>query len=120
MKINCICNTDGTSLWSSEVRPTRVWKLAIFCIDDDYSGGELRAFFVRRSWDTMKHGLIYTDRQWMKDFKAHLLSLGLALPAIKEVSYSEQGMQGDDYVSMDVGGKFIKEFIRLGGKINSL
>jgi hypothetical protein len=58
------------------------------------------------AWKTLDcdtDGLIYTDGQFMEDLVRFLASQGLAL----DVSYSEQGMQGDDYVSCDVAGKFI-------------
>jgi hypothetical protein len=35
--------------------------------------------------------------------------LGFSPDAILDVSYSEQGMQGDNYVSMDVGPQFLLE-----------
>ena len=35
--------------------------------------------------------------------------LGFGPDAILDVSYSEQGMQGHNYVSMDVGKQFILE-----------
>jgi len=50
-----------------------------------------------------KDGLIYTDGQFAEDLANFLVAHGLDAGA----SYSEQGMQGDDYVSLDVEGKFI-------------
>jgi hypothetical protein len=35
--------------------------------------------------------------------------MGFSTDAILHVSYSEQGMQGGNYVSMDVGSDFIQE-----------
>jgi hypothetical protein len=51
-----------------------------------------------------KHGLIYSDRQFEAELGAFLATIGLDG---EDVGYSEQGMQGDNYVSCDVGSKFL-------------
>jgi hypothetical protein len=43
----------------------------------------------------------------MRELQAYCNSIGLAGD---DVGYSEQGMQGDNYVSCDVGGKFIASY----------
>jgi hypothetical protein len=57
-------------------------------------------------------GLVYNDELWIKNFRAYLVSLGFTKVASKDVDYSEQGMQGDDYISLDIGTKFIKNFLK--------
>ena len=52
-----------------------------------------------------KHGLIYTDRQFLRELRAFLDAHGL--PGA-DVDYSEQGMQGDNYVSLDIGKDFLR------------
>lgn len=59
--------------------------------------------------DTTQHGIIYTDKNWIKDLKSYLTSLGYSNKAVKEVDYSEAGMQRTNYVSLDVGKVFLKE-----------
>jgi hypothetical protein len=66
--------------------------------------GELKVYFDE-SWNVAKDGLIYTDRQFEKDLKAFLKLHGLPE---RGVSYSEQGMQGTNYVSLDASDKFVK------------
>jgi hypothetical protein len=51
--------------------------------------------------------LIYTDRQFQNELRVFLNQHGLVGA---DVDYSEQGMQGDDYVSLDVGRKFLKSW----------
>ena len=58
----------------------------------------------------MQHGLIYTDAQFKRELRSFLETQGLDAT---DVSYSEQGMQGDNYVSLDVGDKFIASWIRV-------
>ena len=97
-------NTDGKGLWSDRAAAVKVTALNVPYIADDEEFGELRVYFDTDTWDTNEHGLIYTDRQFERELATMLLTMGLAG---RDVSYSEQGMQGDDYVSCDVGGKFL-------------
>jgi hypothetical protein len=70
--------------------------------------GELCVHFNTATWDTATDGLIYTDKQFMRELKELLTVQGYDA---SDVSYSEQGMQGDTYVSCDVGECFINSFM---------
>ena len=95
--------TGGDGLWSRFKRLVPVTRLELSANDEsDY--GELRVYFDVRNWNVNKLGLIYTDRAFMNSLQRRLDKMGLAGT---DVSYSEQGMQGDDYVSCDVGADFI-------------
>jgi len=63
--------------------------------------GELRVYFDESTWDVNKDGLIYTDPLFMKGLETILAIKGVPRGS---VDYSEQGMQGDDFVSCDVTG----------------
>jgi hypothetical protein len=102
--VNFTLQTDGSGLWSGESRRVQIVGLAMGYRSDENDFGELRVYFDVKTWDTEQHGLIYTDDQFMIELDAELSKLGLAGD---DVSYSEQGMQGDDYVSCDVGADFI-------------
>jgi hypothetical protein len=80
--------------------------------DEDRIFGELRVYFDIDTWDVNELGLIYTDGQFMGELRALLKAHGL--PG-DDVSYSEQGMQGDDYVSCDVGTKFYTAWMKKFG-----
>ena len=69
----------------------------------------MRVFFNTNTWDTNTDGLIYTDKQFMKELKELLVQKGFDT---SDLSYSEQGMQGDTYVSCDVGERFINTFMQ--------
>jgi hypothetical protein len=114
METTIILNTDGRGLWSRQSKPVTV--TGIDCIitkmeDEDRLFGELMVRFDTASWDTDKDGLIYTDDQFLKELHTFLKSLGFSNEASNDVSYSEQGMQGDNYVSLDVGMEFCEEWI---------
>ena len=106
-----ILNTGGGGYWSNTARAVLIKDIELGYIDDEFDPGksptfgELRVYFDTKTWNVRKLGLIYTDRQFERELREFLDSHGL--PG-KDVSYSEQGMQGDDYVSLDVGGKFLK------------
>lgn len=117
-------HTSGNCLWSDEEREVKVTGLALLSWNEDdpeFSGNELRICFDTRSWNTSRHGLIYTDKGWMRELVAHLNQLGF--PG-KAVDYTEQGRQGDNYVSCSVYGKnvkkFFKQWVALGYPINNI
>lgn len=117
VNINTVCTGDG--YWSS--RPLSRIKikeieLSVLVDDDDEEFdlfGELRAYFDKADWNPTTDGLIYTDSGWLRSFRFGLRQLGLSWDACHDVEYSEQGMQGAVYVSMDVGNTFIQEFRKI-------
>lgn len=123
MIVSIEANTNGKGHWSEEERVVQITKLEIGYSSlnyypEDTFHGELCAYFdpsgfTRGSWNVPGHGLIYTDRQWMKEFKAGMRAAGFSIKAVQNISYSEQGMQGDDYVSMDIGPAFYASWQRL-------
>lgn len=110
MQVNFVCNTNGSGLWSDVKKAVRILNIELNYISTNETHGELIAIFDTKSWNERSDGLIYTDRLWMKEFKENLLKLGFIQEAVNNIDYSENGMQGDDYVSMDVGEKFLKEW----------
>ena len=109
-----ILHTDGLrGLWSDVAKGVRITDMKIGYIDDDFESGkhptfgELRVYFDTETWDVSEDGLIYTDRGFLKELREFLDAHGLQGG---DVDYSEQGMQGDDYVSCDIGGKFLKSW----------
>jgi hypothetical protein len=105
LKVNATLHTCGDGYWSSKARAVRIKELRVPYIDEiDMDFGELRVYFDRNDWDVNSDGLIYTDSLFKKELKEFLTSIGIDA---SDVSYSEQGMQGDYYVSLDVGGKFL-------------
>jgi len=104
--------TDGNGYWSDKVKKVQVTKIELNYEDEPFDEGgdlygELRVYFDRASWEPNEDGLIYTDDQFMDDLKGCLEVAGLD---DADISYSEQGMQGADFVSCDVGQKFINSW----------
>src|SRR6185369_17165882 len=92
------CNTNGKGLWSSVQKLTHVHtvELHIWTEDEPPEHGEIRAYFNPKEWKHKKDGLIYTDEQWMKEFKKQFKSHFRIKRHVNllGISYSEQGMQG--------------------------
>lgn len=100
-------HTNGKGYWSKHAAAVRVTELKLGWIDEEEDYGELCVHFNTDDWRTDKHGLIYTDALFMQELQAYLASVGLDS---NDVSYSEQGMQGDNYVSCDVGAAFTASY----------
>jgi hypothetical protein len=96
-------NTNGQGLWSNVAKAVRVVDMRMSYISEEKDYGELRVYFDTRTWNVDTDGLIYSDRQFLQELNACLLQRGLA-----EASYSEQGLQGQDYVSLDVEQDFLQ------------
>ena len=97
-------HTDGRGHGSRVAKAVQITELTVPYINEEGDFGELRVHFNTDSWRVDKVGLIYTDKQFMIELQAYLNSIGLAGD---DVSYSEQGLQGDNYVSCDIGEEFI-------------
>ena len=99
-------NTNGKGYWSRAVKAVEIVDMRVTYINDERDFGELCVYFNTNTWDVNVDGLIYTDKQFRNELQAFLDAQGL--PG-KDISYSEQGMQGDNYVSMDiVSAKFLQ------------
>ena len=106
INLNAVLHTDGKGLWSSSKRAVRVTNIEWGYVCASAESGELRVYFDEDTWNTDLHGLVYTD----KLFKRELVNLLSDLGIRGDISYSEQGMQGFDYVSFDVVELLISSF----------
>lgn len=119
-------STAGNGLWSYESRKITHSRAELCLWGDqiyDYINrnqqikfAELRVYFPKKNWDVKKHGLIYTDRQWIKEFKKSLVKVGFSQKSVSPIYYTEQGMQGDNYVSIYVTSAFIKQIFKLNAQ----
>jgi hypothetical protein len=108
-KVNATLHTAGDGYWSRKQTAVEVTRLVLAYTNDEQDFGELRVYFNTNTWDVNKDGLIYTDSLFEAELCALLTQLGFDA---SDVSYSEQGMQGDTYVSCDVGECFINTFMQ--------
>ena len=106
-------NTNGRGYWSRKATAVAITKLDLQYINNERDFGELCVYFAQASWDVNTDGLIYTDKQFMQELRAYLQTIGFSEAEANDVNYSEQGMQTEDYVSCDVGAKFIAGLERL-------
>ena len=111
-------HTNGRGYWSTTAKAVDVEALDLQYITNDKDFGELCIHFATdelgaNCWDTATDGLIYTDKLFMSELRTYLQTVGFTEAEANDVSYSEQGMQSDNYVSCDVGAVFIAGLMRL-------
>lgn len=106
-----VFKTAGDGYWSNRKTQVSIVGISVFQSEDaENEFAELMVSFDIRDWDTQQHGLIYSDSQFLADLRQHFVDNGFSQDAANDVDYSEQGMQGDDYVSLDVGETFLREW----------
>ena len=95
-------HTAGTGYWSDVQRAVNISDITINGVNAEGDFGELCVHFTADTWDVNADGLIYTDPRFMDELRKLLVRVGFTKEEAADVSYSEQGMQGDDYVSCDI------------------
>ena len=107
--VNKFFNTCGDGYWSNIAKEVYVESICMAIstenINDEgeeaeYCDGDLQAYFTEETWND-SYGLIYTDSAFLECVHTALIKAGISIEAAEDVCYSEQGMQGDNYVSMD-------------------
>jgi hypothetical protein len=104
-----LLNTNGRGYWTRLALSVRITELTVPYINEDRDFGELRVHFNTDDWRTPKMGLIYSDPLFMKELQTYCTSIGLEG---LDISYSEQGMQGRNYVSCDVSKDFLDSWFK--------
>lgn len=107
MKLDAIVSTGGTGMWSDRACPVRLTGMELHWDEGD-ACGELRVYFDTRDWHTGRDGMIYTDAVFLDGLRQLLAGLGCVDSG--SVDYSEQGMQGSDWVSLDVSAESVPSF----------
>jgi hypothetical protein len=99
--VNKMFTTCGDGYWSTVAKEVFVESINMFINADKEDGdGDLQAYFTEETWND-RYGLIYTDSEFLACVHTALIKAGISIEAAEDVCYSEQGMQGDNYVSMD-------------------
>ena len=106
-----VFSTAGDGYWSNVSKDVEVTDMQLGYVSDEQDFGELRVYFDTATWNVNKDGLIYTDSKFKQDLMQFVKQQGLVV----DLCYSEQGMQGDNYVSLDVGAEFLDSWARKFG-----
>ena len=112
-KVIATLHTDGKGYWSNVKRAVDINDITISGISEDDRFGELCVYFTPETWDVNADGLIYTDYRFMDELRLLLQRAGFTAEEAACVDFSEQGMQGDDYVSCDIYDSAITAYKRL-------
>lgn len=102
--------TDGSGFWSDRSVTVGVTHLQVPYINEEETFGELCVYFNTNTWRIDRLGLIYGDHMWLNELCDALSERGYDT---SDIGYSEYGMQGDDYVSLDVGEKFLASWFKI-------
>lgn len=113
MKTFTTLHTGGSGCWSNTAKGVDITKIELHYCTAERDFGELSVYFTLDSWNNEKLGLIYSDQLFIQELVAYLQIIGFSETEANDIYYSEQGMQGDDYVSCDVGAPFIAGMTRL-------
>jgi len=118
IKVSATLNTNGRGYWSRTATAVDITKMDLQYCNNDKDFGELCVYFATddfsaNEWNTSTDGLIYTDKLFLQELRAYLQTIGFSEAEANDVSYSEQGMQTNNYVSLDVGALFITGLARL-------
>ena len=106
-----VFSTAGDGYWSNVSKDVEVTDMKLGYVSDEQDFGELRVYFDTATWNVNKDGLIYTDSKFKQDLMQFVKQQGLVV----DLCYSEQGMQGDNYVSLDVGKEFLDSWAQKFG-----
>jgi hypothetical protein len=101
-------HTAGDGFWSETAKEVRITEVRMTYIDPEEGYGLLNIYFNTDDWRPDRDGLIYTDSLFIKELRDFLTSQGYAGD---DVGYSEQGMQGDNFVNLDAGKAFADSYI---------
>jgi len=109
-------HVEGTGCWTSwsgDVTGTLKFKVTEPSVGP--SGTKYEGFaegrFYLDDWNN-ELGMIYTDPEFMNQLQNSLTGLGFINS--QDIDYSEAGMQGEDYVSMDASYDLTQQAIQLG------
>lgn len=104
-----IASTDGSSIWSGCKKTTKIKRIAFTSCSYEpdsryckpYLHVEARFYFTKKDWNIWNDGLIYTDYKWINQVRKKFNELDCVkgLTSKSSLQYTEQGMQGDNYVS---------------------
>lgn len=101
-----------------------VGRLVLAYVNDEGNFGELRVYHPK--WDATELEYIYdlaASSKWIAELRVQLLQFGFTEFELKSLDFSESGMQGRYYVSLDVnsgrginagcGKAFIEKFVSM-------
>lgn len=115
--LDLVLQTDGTGYWSKIKKKVKITHMEFTLSLNNY--GELQVFFDEDYWNTSSDGLIYTDKLFIEGLNNFFKKIGLS-EQYEFPDYSEHGMQGTDYVSLDIDRETMNELMRMSKLPKSL
>lgn len=116
-ELDLVLQTNGTGYWSKIKKKVKITHMEFVFTLNNYS--ELQIYFDEDYWNVESDGLIYTDELFLEGLNKFFKEIGLS-DEYSFPEYSEQGMQGSDYVSLDVERATIRELILMSKQPKTL
>ena len=105
--LDTVLHTDGSGYWSERAAAVRVYCVDLYYANEENTCGSVDIYFDKKTWNIEEDGLIYTDELFMRELRAALAAHGIDA---SDIDYSEQGLQGDFTVNIDVGSAFLATY----------
>jgi len=104
IKLNKFIKTSGKGYWSKNIKDVKISKIEW----DDFKKGRdqlVKIYFTKKTWNINEDGLIYTDYEFLQALKNELITnySGDKYPDWNKLNYTEQGVQGANYISCILG-----------------
>lgn len=98
-----VASTDGSGLYTKKIVKDIPIKLEAELRINNGVLGVLNVYFRPEDWNPKVDNLIYTDKKFQSCINKILKGMGYR----ETIEYSEQGMQGSNYVNFDLPQSFI-------------
>ena len=92
-------NSNGLWRRSDEPKTFKIDKVVLHYLGDEDPVGTIDVYL--QGYRSKHNGFIYADKAFLESFKALLKEKGL-MNKFEYIEYSEHGMQGSNFVNMDV------------------
>lgn len=97
-------STNGKGYYTDQAKKVRITEIRIsrYVRSKNKPLLQMEVYFNTKDWNTKKDDLIYGDEKWISELRKGLQSIGFVATGL---DYTEQGMQEDDFVSVETNNK---------------
>ena len=97
-------STNGKGYYTDQAKKVRITEIRIsrYVRSKNKPLLQMEVYFNTKDWNTKKDDLIYGDEKWISELRKGLQSIGFIATGL---DYTEQGMQEDDFVSVETSNK---------------
>lgn len=101
--LNFTCTTTNGLYHATKGKKIRIVGISVDYDENEPNEALVNVYFDKKTWDVEKDGYVYSDMGFLKELKASLIGQGLPKDATEKLTYTEAGMQGDNWISLEFG-----------------